>query len=255
MDGRDHRHLRGRHQRRHRGFPAQQPRALALPRLPEEVRRNGVIGAETLERHPARDRSFRPRGNTTRLCPWPTTPRSTWIDEIGRPSRHRADVPLFGSGAIRCASGCSRQDGARASGVTGRHCDCDPRAEPQYAAGRIGTREPAPAGQALHLHRHRAGRLSRPSSSATSWCARLGRRRVADQRCRARGTRRLEYDTSATGERQAFGRHGGVPANRRQCADVAAALKARIAELKSLSRGWIHLSTPRTSCGPRSGKW
>ena len=203
---------------------------LALPRLPEEVRRNGVIVQKRsndillvigLE---SPDRSH----NTTYLANYATV---NVMDELKR-IPGVGDVLLFGSGySMRIWL----QPGKMARlGVTPTDIANAIRVQnAQYAAGKVGA-EPAPAGQALTYTVTARGRLVRAEEFGDIVVRAGGPNGVL----RVKDVARVElgaqiYDTSTTVDGKPAAGMAVFLQTGANALDVAAALKARIQVLKT----------------------
>ncbi|MBI2224516.1 MAG: multidrug efflux RND transporter permease subunit [Betaproteobacteria bacterium] len=204
---------------------------VALPRLPEEVRRNGVIVQKrsndillviglvsTTGQH-----------STVSMADYAAV---NLIDEIKR-LPGIGDVLLFGSGySMRV---WLQPDRMARLGVTPTDIASAIRAQnQQYAAGRIGA-EPAPAGQALTYTVTARGRLVTPEQFGNI----VVRAGGPDGVLRIRDIARVElgaqsYDTSATVDGKPSVGMAVFLQTGANALDVAAALKARIAELKGV---------------------
>ncbi|MES2561834.1 MAG: efflux RND transporter permease subunit, partial [Pseudomonadota bacterium] len=203
---------------------------LALPRLPDEVRRNGVIVQKRSNDILLVIGLQSPSGKhtTTYLANYANV---NLIDELKR-INGVGDVTMFGSGyAMRI---WLQPDKMARLGVTPTDVANAIRAQnAQYAAGRVGA-EPAPAGQALNYTVTARGRLVNPEEFGNI----VVRAGGASGVLRIQDVARVElgaqsYDTSTTVD--------GNPAvgiavflqTGANALDVAAAVKSRIAELKS----------------------
>ena len=229
---------------------------LALPRLPDEVRRNGVI---------VQKRSFDillvvslvSPGNQRDTLFLSNYASINLVDELKR-LPGVADVTIFGARDYSMRVWLNPDKMARL-GVTPTDVAAALRAQnAQYAAGRIGT-EPAPPRPEHRLHRDRAGPPGRARGVRRDRGARAGaRRRAAIEGRRAGRARRAELRHLQHARRPADHRHGDLPAARRQCARGGRfhqGQNARAAAAVS-PRAWTtrSRSTPRASSTPRSRK-
>ena len=203
---------------------------LALPRLPEEVRRNGVI--------------VQKRSNDILLVIALQSPKSTHsttylanhaqvalIDELKR-LRGVGDIVLFGSGyAMRI---WLQPDKMARLGVTATDIANAVRAQnAQYAAGKIGA-EPAPPGQALNYTVTARGRLVTPEEFGDVIVRAGGSSGVL----RVKDVARVElgaqtYDISTTVDGNPAVGMAVFLQTGANALDVAAAVKSRMAELKT----------------------
>lgn len=202
---------------------------LALPRLPEEVRRNGVVVQKrsndillVIALH-----SPKRTHNTTFLA---NHAQVALIDELKRVAGV-GDVVLFGSGyAMRV---WLQPDRMARLGVTPTDVANAIRAQnAQYAAGKVGG-EPAPAGQALNYTVTARGRLTNPEEFGDVIVRAggpAGVLRVKDVARVELGARSYDVSTTVDGNPavgMAIFLQTGANA-----LDVAAAVKSRMTELK-----------------------
>jgi HAE1 family hydrophobic/amphiphilic exporter-1/multidrug efflux pump len=188
---------------------------VALPRLPDEVRRNGIIVAK---RSPdiLLVVALTSPDNTV-----PTTQLGDYaainiVDDLKRIPGHGRRVHLR-RGLVHAGVAEAREDGA-AGRDADRHRAGDRGQNTQFAAGKIGA-EPAPPGQALTFTVTARGRLQRVEEFENLIVRARGPNgvlRLKDVATVELGA--LNYDTAPTGGRQAGGRHGDLPRARRQCA-------------------------------------
>jgi len=203
---------------------------LALPRLPEEVRRNGVIVQKRSNDILLVIGLKSPDGshNATYLANYAMV---NVIDELKR-IRGVGDVLLFGSGySMRI---WLQPDKMARLGVTPTDIANAIRVQnAQYAAGKIGA-EPAPAGQALNYTVTARGRLIRPEQFGDIVVRAGGPNGVL----RVKDVARVElgaqsYDTSATVDGKPVAGMAVFLQTGANALDVAAAVKARMQDLKS----------------------
>jgi HAE1 family hydrophobic/amphiphilic exporter-1/multidrug efflux pump len=203
---------------------------LALPRLPEEVRRNGVTVQKRSNDILLVIGMQSPQGtrNTTFLANYALV---NLIDELKRVPGV-GDVLLFGSGySMRV---WLQPDKMARLGVTPTDIANAIRAQnAQYAAGKIGA-EPAPQGQALSYTVTARGRLVRPEEFAEIVVRAGGPSGVL----RIKDVARVElgaqsYDTSTTVDGNPAVGMAVFLQTGANALEVAAAVKSRIAELKA----------------------
>ncbi|MDB5903336.1 MAG: transporter, partial [Betaproteobacteria bacterium] len=202
---------------------------LALPRLPDEVRRNGVIVQKRSNdillvigmQSPSAKR------DTTFLANYATV---NIIDELKRISGV-GDVTLFGSGySMRI---WLQPDRMARLGVTPTDVANAIRAQnAQYAAGKVGA-EPAPTGQALNYTVTARGRLLNPEEFGEIVVRAGGSAGVL----RIKDVARVElgaqsYDTSTTVDGNPAAGLAVFLQTGANALDVAAAVKRRMVELK-----------------------
>ena len=203
---------------------------LALPRMPEEVRRNGVTVQKRSQDILLFVGLFARNGShdTLYLANYATV---NIIDELKR-LPGVADVTLFGSGyAMRI---WLRPDRMAQLGVTATDIANAIRSQnAQYAAGKIGA-DPAPEGQALTYTVTARGRLATPEEFGDIVVRGGGARGVL----RLRDVARVElgaqsYDTDATVDGRPVVGLGVFLQTGANALDVGAAVKARMEELKA----------------------
>ena len=202
---------------------------LALPRLPDEVRRNGVIVQKRSNDILVVIGLQSPGGkrNTTFLANYATV---NLIDELKRVSGV-GDVTLFGSGySMRI---WLQPDKMARLGVTPTDIANAIRAQnAQYAAGKIGA-EPAPPGQALNYTVTARGRLVNPEEFGEIVVRAGGSSGVL----RIKDVARVElgaqsYDTSTTVDGNPAAGIAVFLQTGANALEVAAAVKSRMVELK-----------------------
>jgi multidrug efflux pump len=202
---------------------------LALPRLPDEVRRNGVIVQKRSNDILLVIGMQSPSGtrDTTFLANYATV---NLIDELKRISGV-GDVTLFGSGySMRI---WLQPDKMARLGVTPTDIANAIRAQnAQYAAGKIGA-EPAPKGQALNYTVTARGRLVNPEEFGEIVVRAGGSAGVL----RIKDVARVElgaqsYDTSTTVDGNPAAGIAVFLQTGANALDVAAAVKKRMTELK-----------------------
>ncbi|HUP93838.1 MAG TPA: multidrug efflux RND transporter permease subunit [Burkholderiales bacterium] len=203
---------------------------LALPRLPEEVRRNGVIVQKRSNDILLVIGLQSPNGklDTTFLANYATV---NLIDEIKRVAGV-GDVLLFGSGySMRI---WLQPDKMARLGVTPTDIANAIRAQnAQYAAGKVGA-EPAPAGQALNYTVTARGRLVSPEEFGEIVVRAGGSSGVL----RIKDVARVQlgaqsYDTSTTVDGNPAVGMAVFLQTGANALDVAAAVKSRIQALKT----------------------
>ena len=203
---------------------------LALPRLPEEVRRNGVIVQKRSNDILLVIGLQSPNGklDTTFLANYATV---NLIDEIKRVAGV-GDVLLFGSGySMRI---WLQPDKMARLGVTPTDIANAIRAQnAQYAAGKVGA-EPAPAGQALNYTVTARGRLVNPEEFGEIVVRAGGSSGVL----RIKDVARVQlgaqsYDTSTTVDGNPAVGMAVFLQTGANALDVAAAVKSRIQTLKT----------------------
>ncbi|HYC48982.1 MAG TPA: multidrug efflux RND transporter permease subunit [Burkholderiales bacterium] len=201
---------------------------LALPRLPEEVRRNGVIVQKRSNDILLVVGLMSPKGSrgTTFLA---NHAQVNMLDELKRVNGV-GDVTLFGSGyAMRI---WLQPDKMARLGVTPTDIANAIRVQnAQYAAGKVGG-EPAPAGQALNYTVTAQGRLVRPEEFGNIVVRAGGPSGVL----RIRDVARVElgaqtYDISTTVDGKPAVGMAVFLQTGANALDVAGAVKQRIAEL------------------------
>ena len=229
---------------------------LALPRLPDEVRRNGVI---------VQKRSFDillvvsmvSPGNQRDTLFLSNYASINVVDELKR-LPGVADVTIFGARDYSMRVWLNPEKMARL-GVTTTEVAAALRAQnAQYAAGRIGT-EPAPPGQNIVYTVTAQGRLVEPEQFGEIVVRAGGSgRHPAPEGHRAPRARRAQLRHQQHARRPADHRHGHLPAARRQRARSGAHACARAWRSSSpaFRKGWItpSRSTPRASSTHRSRK-
>jgi len=203
---------------------------LALPRLPEEVRRNGVIVQKRSNDILVVIGLQSPKGSrtTTFLA---NHAQVNLIDELKRITGV-GDVTLFGSGyAMRI---WLQPDKMARLGVTPTDIAAAIRAQnAQYAAGRVGA-EPAPAGQALNYTVTARGRLLNPEEFGEVVVRAGGSSGVL----RIKDVARVElgaqsYDISTTVDGNPAVGMAVFLQTGANALEVAAAIKRRMTELKT----------------------
>ena len=203
---------------------------LALPRLPDEVRRNGVIVQKRSNDILLVIGLQSPKGTreTTFLANYATV---NLIDELKR-IRGVGDVTLFGSGySMRI---WLQPDKMARLGVTPTDVANAIRAQnAQYAAGKVGA-EPAPVGQALNYTVTARGRLVNPEEFGDI----VVRAGGASGVLRIKDVARVElgaqsYDSSTTVDGNPAVGMAVFLQTGANALDVAAAVKSRMTELKT----------------------
>jgi multidrug efflux pump subunit AcrB len=149
---------------------AQQPRAVALPRLPDEVRRNGIIVAKRSPDILLVVALTSPNGTCRRRSSATTRPSTSSTTSSAFPGT--GDVFIFGAGSSMRI--WLKPEKMAQLGVTPTDVANVIRGQnTQFAAGKIGA-EPAPPGQSLTFTVTARGRLAAWRNSRTSSCARAG---------------------------------------------------------------------------------
>lgn len=203
---------------------------IAFPRLPEEVRRNGVIVQKRSTDILLVVGLFSPNSSqtTTSMADYATV---NLIDELKRVPGV-GDVTLFGSGySMRV---WLQPDKMARLGVTPTDVANAIRAQnQQYAAGRVGA-EPAPAGQALTYTVNARGRLVTPEQFGNIVVRAGGPSgvlRVSDMAKVELGAQSYDITTTVDGK-PAVGM-GVFLQTGANALDVAAAVKTRMRDLKT----------------------
>ena len=188
---------------------------IALPRLPDEVRRNGVI---------VQKRSFDillvvsmvSPGNQRDTLFLSNYASINIVDELKR-LPGIADVTIFGARDYSMRVWINPEKMARLGITTGEVARGAARAERAVRGGRIGTEPGAARAELSSTPSPPPGAWSSPRSSARSWCAPSGRRRrPAPEGHRAHRARRAQLRHLQHARRPADHRHGDLPAAGRQ---------------------------------------